>query len=653
MQITDVKARWVLQQDTDDLWRQFDHPRMPIAIEFDDGVLHTTGRELLFSQYYWAFHRRYPDTPLLQTHHLGKERLNKGTSLQLIERCLWASYDAYGRLDLDELQLLAYEVTNTVYNEIVLRTPEYVTSLSALDFIEVLEHPEIAAANENAKPTQSSIDRTYAKIREVLLREGELPNNRIANASKSNLVSMGQTQQVIGPRGYVTDIDSNLFRDPIMTGYATGIKTIYGSAVESRSASKALFFAKDPLADVEYLNRQLQLLGESLRYVYEGDCGSEHLLPLTVHSSADLKTFEGKYYYDTEGHMHVIRRNDQHLVGKQVFVRSPLGCHCLPKQGICEICIGEISLQVQKGGNIGHLSTIELCSGVSQSVLSTKHLDGSSHVDGFVIPDGDKPYLSHGGRENTIAFNRNLSNRRVKLVVSQDAAFNITELNHLNDLTDVPITRISEIDWVCLQIEDPKAQAIDSIDILVSIGSRRSSFTVEFLAYLKRTGWEVNEAKGYEIDLSNWDYTKPVFELPLKHVNMMEFMSGVADIIKFKRLRKKRSKRAKELANNMDAAAGVVMELHDLVNERFSFNVAHCEVILAGCLVNSASKGDYLFPSPNDEREFAPFKELMAHRSMSVVYAFEQHGTRMVDLESFLIQKRPSHPMDKIFVPED
>lgn len=653
------KARELLKMPVDAIWAKFDQPKFKLNVEFDNGVVQTTGRELILSQYFWEFHRRYPNTPLLIEHLMDpKVRLNKGTSLQLIGVAFWSVWDSYcGAVSLNELQHIAYEVTNTVYNEIVYRLPEYVTSISAKDFVEVLRHPELVEALATAMPTQSSIANVGRVVQRILTREGDLVGNRQAESAKSNLVSAGQQNQLSGVRGLVTDIDSNVFPNAMMTGYAKGMHKLHDYAIESRSASKALFFAKDPLAEVEYLNRQLQLLAQSMRHLFKGDCGSDVMLPLTMTTSADLKTYQGKYYYVEEPNepkpvLHRITTDDKHLLGQKVYVRSPLGCRCLPHQGVCQACLGEISLQIPDNANLGHLSIIELCSGVSQNVLSTKHLDGSSTVEPFFIAEGDRAFLAAGRKDSQINLNAALATRRPVLTVSQLEAFNLTELNHVKDLTVLPITRVSEIEMVTLTVDDLATEDRLAVDIAVSVGTRKSSFTTAFLAYIKRKGWTATEARGYEIDLSDWDFNKPVFELPLKNINTMEFMSEVADIIKFKRLRRRRDKRAKEMARSLDELSALVVELHDTVNKRFTFNIAHCELILSLCLVRDAKQGDYSFPYPDEPREFAPFKELMNGRSMSVPYAFEKHGQTLLNIDSFLQSHRPSHPMDRIYLPD-
>lgn len=647
-----VRARDVLSLDPVELWSTFDHPNLFITVVFDDGEINTTGRELIFSQFFWQYHREYPLTPLEIKHHLPAKRIGKKSTIELIKHGLWSTFDAYnGEVPIMQLCQMAYGMTNEFYNTMIRKTGRYITSLSANDFVDVLNHPKVKAANENAKPTFGSIQETYKKITEALKTEGEFVGNRLGETTKSNLVNNNQTMHVVGPRGFVTDIDSTIIPKAIMTGYAQGLTSIIDHAAESRSCSKALFFAKNPLADVEYLNRQFQLMMHAIRHLWKGDCGTTTTLPITLSSKRDLETHEGIYYL-VEGGLTPIGVEDTHLLGKELQIRSPLYCRCLPKQGVCSTCFGMLSDQIPPDTNLGHLVIIELCAGISQNTLSQKHLDNITSISGFVIPEGDEPYIKLGDKDNHINLSKRLIGRKIKMIIPADGAFNLTEINHVSVLQNVPITRISELTTVCLEIHDPVTKDTWWYDVLVSDGSKRSSLTFSFLAYIKRKGWTVNETGAYEVDVTDWDFNKPVFELPLRNVNTMEFMAEVAGIIKFKNLKRRRSTRAKEFAMNPYEAAAQATQLHDIVNKRFEYHFSLCQTVLACCLVVDAKAGNYSLPGPDDTREFAPFKEVMEGRSMSQSYAFQGQAARILDIDSFNNKRRPSHTMDSIFVPD-
>ena len=94
---------------------------------------------------------------------------------------------------------------------------------------------------------------------------------------KSGLVPDDQTAQSLIARGYLTDIDSTIFKKPIVS-FLDGLISLEDKAMESRSAAKALIFSGTNTADSEYFSRELQLLVSTLCRLHEGDCGSTKYL---------------------------------------------------------------------------------------------------------------------------------------------------------------------------------------------------------------------------------------------------------------------------------------------------------------------------------------------------------------------------------------
>lgn len=64
-----IRARELLNYSTSELW---DIICQPCVLVFDDGVeVESTDREILYSSYFWDFHRKYPNTPLKHYHHVA------------------------------------------------------------------------------------------------------------------------------------------------------------------------------------------------------------------------------------------------------------------------------------------------------------------------------------------------------------------------------------------------------------------------------------------------------------------------------------------------------------------------------------------------------------------------------------------------------
>jgi hypothetical protein len=572
-------ARDLLQFSTNELWEMLTGT---FSLKFDDGVIETNDKQTLFSSYGWDFHRENPDTPMLMKHHvksvIGNKRLTSDTHLKLLGSVMWSVYDTYvKKIPLinikdyqkneyklrDHLAEKVYRITNVIYNDLIYRLEEYVVSLSILDFHEVLNHPRIKEANANIQTIfddipnehladhcklnrsqiQSAIDNTHNVIKEVLLDSSSFHNNSIANSAQAKLVNMGQALQCVGPRGFLTDVDSNIFPVPILRGFGQGIRLFRDLLIESRSAAKSLGFSKTPLQQAEYFSRRLQLMTQILKNLHMGDCGSESYLMWYVkddiYSSAlenedndglenvgkpvlktkgDLPQLAGKIYMDDDGALKTIKATDTFLIGRTLKLRSPLHCAHPDPAGICSTCFGELSLSVPEDSNLGQMCSTTLASKSSQNVMSVKHYDGSSVVESITLGSEAARYLKVAKDGNSYMLSDQLKGKPCKLIISQNDALNINDINAAPSVEELNITRVSEIKQIGLSISLNGSNVIIPID--VNVGRRLASMTYAMLKYIKMVGWKVNDDDNFEIDLKDWDITKPMLTLPLKHINM-------------------------------------------------------------------------------------------------------------------------------------
>jgi hypothetical protein len=151
-----IHARKVLSFPTNQLWSMITGE---FEIVFDNGeVVKTHERDLIYSSYFWDFHRRLSATPLLPEHLVSRvlngKPLGAKSHLQLIKRIYKDAYTAYSSREglaslgmtepalRDLLARIMYEVNNLAYNGLSTRTVEYVTSMDILDFVEIVSDDE-------------------------------------------------------------------------------------------------------------------------------------------------------------------------------------------------------------------------------------------------------------------------------------------------------------------------------------------------------------------------------------------------------------------------------------------------------------------------------------------------------------------------------
>jgi hypothetical protein len=535
-----IQARRLLDYTTEELWTILDGS---FSLVFDDGEIQTNANETLYSSYVWDAFRKYPSVPFSKNQHvnvlLSDSRLNSGTHLALIGRAVWYIYDVISvsmspeeKLKLRyEMARLAYTITNTMYNDLSYRLEHHVMSLDILDFHEIHTHPKMKVMRENLKPSYDSISEAYKTITYVLRNVPELHRNPLSKFSRSSLASENQMHQCLGPRGFITDTDSLQFDTPVLNGYAEGVRLFYDSAIESRSAAKSLIFSKAPLQDTEYFSRRLQLVAMGLENLHHTDCGTGKYKRWTVRGKelrdgktiydGDLKLLVGKYYLDDDQRLRQIEANDTHLIGKAIQMRSVLHCAHPDPMGVCSVCFGGLSDSIPPNSNLGHACSTYLTQKSSQSVLSVKHLDSSATIEAILLSDGDKMFLKVSTDGNSYQLADRLKECKVSLVISADEASNITDIRDVGDIRQLVITRVSELESIGIIVNNGKVIS-EGPAVDVTVERRKASMTYELLQHIRENGWNVDSRGNYLIDMTGWDWSKPILTLPLKHFNMSD-----------------------------------------------------------------------------------------------------------------------------------
>ncbi len=646
-------ARDIYNLSKEDVWNL---PDGKMILDFEDGVLETTMRATVFSWYMGVFHRLHPNTPLLKRHHLGDNIIGKNTHLDILGYGLFDTIDVYGdNVDVEELSKIAFQTGNLMYNDFTTRLKAFVSTISILDFVDVMNHPDIHAVNSNVKSTQLSIDQTYSVISSTLndRKDPHLVGNTLGRMAKSRLVPMGQIQQCIGPRGYLTDIDSNIFREPILTGFVSGIKILADSMKESRSAAKALTFAADKVSDTEYFNREMQLLASIVTRVHVGDCGSTEYLAFRVDAS-DLSRIAGKLYIDEKTNkLTEVRETDRQLIGSIIKLRSSLKCRHPDSYGICSTCFGTLANSIPKFTNMGHISATVMCEKISQNVLSTKHLDGSSKVDDFIISDFDSKYIRVSSEvtsnkdgepeSNTIIkFAAGLRGKKFKLILPEEEAKNLSDIDYhaLDKIVPSVITKLKE---VMIQVEDKEGYS-ETVTVPVSMRSRLSWLTIDALEFIKHTGWIVSDKGNYVIDMTDWDIDQSLFQLPLKHTDMAQYMSVIKSFV-FKTGKKDRG------LGKVPSVDKTMIDFYNLINSKLSVNLAHLEIIMLASMVNDIPAKDHRLPESKEHARMAPFKENMKLRSMGPSMAYQGQAKLLTSVSSFIHVDRPDSLFDNLLCP--
>lgn len=650
------KVRDIIGLTMEQIWQL---PDEDIEIVFEDNSrCIASARSTIYSWYGWHYFRLDPSFAVTQEFHFGNAKMTKSNQLGHLGKCLKAiahhiKKTTQGGLNIvvvQDLWKLTYWLQNQIYNHMTYNLEEYATTMSALDILEIVDHPEIAEANANVRPNEESLTRTYAIIKDVMMREDDLIDNRMARQVRLGGVDIKQATQVVGPVGYRTEISSDIFPVPILTSFSQGLKTLHDLGIESRSATKALMFTKSPLADTQYYNREMQLMTCAVMSVHHGeDCGSTHTIPFHVNKGS-LKVLDGKYHRLEDGTLELITPKSTHLHGKIVQLRSPMGCTHNDPSGVCGTCFGEIQWSIAEGTNIGHACVVEICEKISQLVLSVKHVDSSSSAEQVVIDVASAGLIERGIHPNEIRIRSHLRTKNPRIRFGRQQATGLAMLGRAKwELLNV--WDISAMDDVYIVVDTRLGEMLTPVS--VSMGSRLGSFTMEFLKYIHAKG--VNIAPGgdqYEVDISDWDFSAEVWQLPLRHRNMIEYKIEVEEFIKCGGKNAKKGHQAyhDRLGSvlNADMIGEVLRQFHELVSSKLTINIVHLETTLYATMVRDRENRDFRLPKGGQPAYFATYNELIANRSLAPAMAYESQRRQFVSMDSFVGMGRTASPLDPI-----
>ena len=105
------------------------------------------------------------------------------------------------------------------------------------------------------------------------------------------------------------------------------------------------------------------------------DCNTKNFIKIEIKNKKIFERYIDRYYRNTpDGIDHLIEPNDTFLIGKTIYLRSPVTCaSAAAGHGICYKCYGDLAYSVNMI-NIGKYAAEAITSKLTQTLLSAKHL---------------------------------------------------------------------------------------------------------------------------------------------------------------------------------------------------------------------------------------------------------------------------------------
>lgn len=628
-------------------------------IKFDDGETEvvTTARAEV-SKMLWLPHEQYDRLPLLARHFIPAPPLPNKKIQDLLSATARDVQRIYktGGYNREELWYFLYKAEERLFNTSIVDYSEYVRSVNSFHYRQIHDYPPIKAAREAIRPNDLSIAKGGKAIEEVLWKDPALSRNPVVSDLRCGLVKMEQLLQIIGVRGANTDIDDYIYRTPIMGNYYSGIHDPAEAMMESTLAAKSIIFQGQPLEQTEYANRKLQFTSQRVDLLVTGDCGQKHRSMIEV-TPERFKSLLGLYYeHPNTRELLPVEQTDKHLIGQTLGFRLPFDCHYRSKACVCSTCYGDLAFNIPYGANIGHIASTKTQSEVSQRVLKVKHSEASTVSEPIKISANEQPYILSGSEPNQILLNPRLQKLGIKLLLRSTPkarAANASKLPILkkSDVQEgMSAAKHSQFRDVTFEVPSTTKRPI-RYHVTVSRGARMSYLTNQFLRWFLKKGFSIQDDAMYHIDLSDWDFSKPVFELPNKHVSMKDFAAEVEVFIRSTHDDSSRHLGQLRQLRQYTDPVEAILDLHDLINPKVPVHFTHLAVVMLALMVPMESTGSYHIPETGQPIRFAKYDEVINGGSLGALFAYQGGSEELTKVSQYMNTDRPPHLLDPLILP--
>ena len=633
-------------------------------VVFDDGEeIEAHRNETRYSTLFWVLFDKYPTTRILKHHHYTGvtkgDCLNSKTHNTICTNIFKSIVIEQGLFLPEQKEPLlkdVYQAISDAQNALIHLTERDVISLDILDMVQISNHPEILALKHEAMEDPKKIKYAYEQGLKLIVEHPDFEENNLAKAVRAKMVKMNQVVQCVMFIGYPSEVDGTIFDKPIWSNYTTGVNEFYELVSDSRKAAKSYIYSDSALKDSEYNARKFQLYAMVLEKIAYQDCGSTSLMPWRVKPkvkdasgvvtySGDLPRLVGKHYKrDKDGPWAVFTGKEKDLEDKFVWIRTILGCQHGNPHEACHLCAGDISQNISRFDNVGHLGTVTTTKPLSQMILSFKHVNTSSQMSTIEMADYERQYL-HAGKENDGYYVKpQAKGKHISITVVRDEAPGLIDLTSIDDIKHVSLPRMSSISSIRLNIADISGYTEEN---LLKTKSKQSSAMLsrDLLDYLSEHGWMVDADNNFVFDLDKWDYDKPILSVQNKEESVADLVKQVEQMVQSnQQLHKKR-------LSTENAPQVLLQELFDLVNSKFEINFFCFEVIVYGLMV---SANNSMALARNSENPVLGISEaLTIHRSLGSAMAFENHKDALFSPAYFYGGSRPDNIMDVFLKPQE
>lgn len=254
----------------------------------------------------------------------------------------------------------------------------------------------------------------------------------------SEAVSPKQFKEVLVNIGTKPTNDGGIYPYIINQSYKTGgVDNPLYYFIESSAARVAQILGKINVGDSGDFARLLginntdTILNQNEDYA----CLSKHFIKFEIKSKQHLSMIKNRYYrFNPMGMEYMIDDEDESLIGKTIYMRSPITCASNSDgHGICPTCYGDLYL-VNRNINVGKIAAEILSSQLTQRLLSAKHLI-DTNIEKIVWTDLFLEFFEV--EADTIRLNSDLENLKgYSLIIDPESVILVNDEDYVSNYDD-------------------------------------------------------------------------------------------------------------------------------------------------------------------------------------------------------------------------
>lgn len=663
-------------------------------VQFADGVLTLSAHEIIVNRFIWDilyainnshYSKEKGMMPMKKAYSITEYYCNgffASSSLSgVIERilediCLFYVEPEFDRSILDEIVFGKIEqVYNDLYNYLVCDGVEYYTSIDVLDFYQIQFQEELinAIKKVSEEKSQEAIMNSYDALDRVISTVPEIRNNPIVTGYLSGAFNKRQVYQILSSRGFLAELNSDIIPTPVLSSFFLGMNSAFEMAAESRSSAKAQRSQEIAIEQSEYTARIIQLVSMRYEQLVDGDCGSKdyveyYVNPDPVIGKPELPLLVGKWYLDEEtGVEKAIRKDDTHLIGKTIKLRSQAKCLHAESNCCCVKCFGQIAYSIPYLSNLGHVVASIITQIITQSLLSTKHLSGSASGLDFELGPVEGEFFiksnNNGLKLNSANF---VKGKTYELIVKQK------DFNGLSgglyagmDFAKITPNRNSKLNKFYIKVTDDKTGIYTyhecSIAYTKSIKKHNSttskskegatnastvfgSFTSQFIKYIVGDGNDKNyylddSGESYCINLNKWKSKDDVIVFPNLEFNFLDLQKD------FKR-------NLRNIGGTEGYFEKLLQSQFDLLNSKLDIPYSIVEALICSFIVKDPVTKDVRLARGVSDL-IVRISDIIYNGSLGAMAAFEHHNKHFMSPKTFNGFNQGSHVLDVALKPEE